>query len=401
MLNSQIQKGINTVQSLNPNIKLIEYKNSKTKAKFQCLKCGKFFEITPDSFKRRDGRCPCCENKKADNKKISIEELYPDLVKWFVNRQDAKLYGPTSKKFTKFKCPDCGFEFEEKIITFVKRANHCLNCKADGISKPNKFLREVLREIEDQLIQKDFEWNPDWAKKYLYDGHITTKNRHEVAIEMQGEQHYHETNWGRFEYQIKRDQEKANLIQHQGIKMIEIECKNTNYFYMKNQILNSYLNEILDLSQIDWDKIVSVCSKNYLKIVSDYYKKGLSTTEIGKKMDFDRHTIQRMLMDASKMGWVQYKPLSAVELSKQKVKMTDSLTNEEFMFDSVSQTVKEMKDKYNIIMSKDTVGNYSKGYYKNRRNGKIISLKRKLYKNRFKFEYIEEKDKANDQQLSS
>ena len=42
-------------------------------------------------------------------------------------------------------------------------------------------------------------------------------------------------------------------------------------------------------------------------------------------------------------------------------------------------------------MSKDTVGNYSRGYYKNNRNGKIISLKRKLYKNRFKFEYIEEK----------
>ena len=213
---------------------------------------------------------------------------------------------------------------------------------------------------------------------------------------MQGEQHYHETNWGRFEYQIKRDQEKAILIQNQGIKLVEIECTNTDYFYMKKQILNSYLNEILDLSQIDWDKIVSICSKNYLKIVSDYYKKGLSTTEIGKKMDFDRHTIQRIFMDASKMGWVQYNPLSAVELLKQKVKMTDSLTNEEFMFDSVSQTIKEMKDKYNIIMSKNTVRNYSKGCYKNKKNGKIISLKRKLYKNRFKFEYIEEKDKAND-----
>lgn len=311
------------------------------------------------------------------------------------------MYGNCSKTIVKFKCPDCGFEFEEKIRTFVKRANHCLNCKTDGISKPNKFLREVLREVESQLTQKDFEWSPDWAKKYLYDGHIITKNRYEVAIEMQGEQHYHETGWGRFEYQIKRDQEKAALIQCQEIKLVEIECKSTDYFYMKKQILNSYLNEILDLSQIDWDKIVSLCSKNYLKIVSDYYKKGLSTTEIGKKMDFDRHTIQRMLMDASEMGWVQYNPLSAVELSKQKVKMVDSLTNEEFIFDSVSQTIKEIKNKYNITISKNTIGNYSKGYYKNKKNGKIVFLKRKLYKNRFKFEYIEEKDKTNDQQCLS
>lgn len=397
----QRNKGIKTLQSLNPNIKLIEYKNNKTKAKFQCLKCGGVFELKPDSFKARDGRCPCCENKKIDNKKSSVFELYPDLVSWFVNKEDAKMYGTCSKTIVKFKCPDCGFEFEEKIRTFVKRANHCLNCKTDGISKPNKFLREVLREVESQLTQKDFEWSPDWAKKYLYDGHIITKNRYEVAIEMQGEQHYHETGWGRFEYQIKRDQEKAALIQCQEIKLVEIECKSTDYFYMKKQILNSYLNEILDLSQIDWDKIVSLCSKNYLKIVSDYYKKGLSTTEIGKKMDFDRHTIQRMLMDASEMGWVQYNPLSAVELSKQKVKMVDSLTNEEFIFDSVSQTIKEMKNKYNITISKNTIGNYSKEYYKNKKNGKIVFLKRKLYKNRFKFEYIEEKDKANDQQCSS
>ena len=72
-----------------------------------------------------------------------------------------------------------------------------------------------------------------------------------------------------------------------------------NTIYQKEEVTIDELNQ-----QIDWDKIVSVCSKNYLKIVSDYYKKGLSTTKIGKKMDFDRHTIQRMLMDASKMDWV-------------------------------------------------------------------------------------------------
>jgi len=75
--------------------------------------------------------------------------------------------------------------------------------------------------------------------------------------------------------------------------------------------------------------------------------------------------------------------------------MTDFLTKEEFVFDSVSETIKEMKNKYNIVIGKDTIGNYNKGFYKNKRNNKIISLKRKLYKNRFKFEYIE-KDKIDN-----
>nr|DAP25154.1 MAG TPA: hypothetical protein [Caudoviricetes sp.] len=28
---------------------------------------------------------------------------------------------------------------------------------------------------------------------------------------MQGEQHYHETNWGRYDYQLKRDSDKKIL----------------------------------------------------------------------------------------------------------------------------------------------------------------------------------------------
>ena len=163
MSKSQIQKGINTLQNLNLNIKLIEYKNSKTKAKFQCLKCGGVFELKPESFKARDGRCPYCENKKADNKKISVAELYPDLIDWFVNKEDAELYGPTSKKYVKFKCPDCGFEFEEKVRTFVKRANHCLNCKADGIS--TNFLEKFYEKLE-----------ISWFKKILSGTQIGQKN---------------------------------------------------------------------------------------------------------------------------------------------------------------------------------------------------------------------------------
>lgn len=45
----------------------------------------------------------------------------------------------------------------------------------------------------------------------MWDGRIITKDNTEVVIEMQGEQHYHETNWGRHDYQLKRDSDKKLL----------------------------------------------------------------------------------------------------------------------------------------------------------------------------------------------
>jgi len=84
--------------TLNPEIKILEYKNSKAKAKFQCLKCERIFEITPDSLKRRKGRCPYCENLVRDNKKASISEVRPDLKNWFVNKKDFYDYGINSKR---------------------------------------------------------------------------------------------------------------------------------------------------------------------------------------------------------------------------------------------------------------------------------------------------------------
>lgn len=60
---------------------------------------------------------------------------------------------------------------------------------------------------------------------------------------------------------------------------------------MQEQILNSRLSEILDLTQISWENIFINSSKNYIKVVADYYNDGKTSGEIGKILDMDRHTI--------------------------------------------------------------------------------------------------------------
>lgn len=392
----QRQQGIKTLYTLNPEIKILEYKNSKAKAKFQCLKCERIFEITPDSLKRRKGRCPYCENLVRDNKKASISEVRPDLKNWFVNKKDFYDYGINSKRIVQLKCPDCGFEFQEKIFNFTARVHLCPNCYLNDISRPNKFLRAFLEEIKDQLLQKDLEWNPSWGEKYVWDGHMITKDNIEVVIEMQGEQHYHETNWGRHDYQLKRDSEKRELCKKVNIEQIEIDCSNTKYSFMQKQILNSRLSEILDLTQVRWENIFINSSKNYIKVVAEYYNDGKSSGEIGKILDMDRHTIQKMLINAKEIGWINYESIPVTELSKKDTKITDVLTRESIIIHRVIEACKWFKEKYGIPVDRHTIRDYIRGeriiYY----GGKHTkSLKRKLYKNRFKFEYIEKDETSN------
>nr|DAP25152.1 MAG TPA: hypothetical protein [Caudoviricetes sp.] len=103
-----------------------------------------------------------------------------------------------------------------------------------------------------------------------------------------------------------------------------------------------------------------------------------------------------MLIDAKEIGWVDYTPIPATELYKKDTKITDIQTGETVVIHGVTEACKWFKGKYNISVDRHTIKDYICGertlYY----GGKHTeSLKRKLYKNRFKFEYIEEKDKAN------
>lgn len=60
---------------------------------------------------------------------------------------------------------------------------------------------------------------------------------------------------------------------------------------MREQVLKSRLSEILDLTKINWEKVFVNSSKNYVKVVAEYYNNGLTSGEIGKILDMDRHTI--------------------------------------------------------------------------------------------------------------
>ena len=53
--------------------------------------------------------------------------------------------------------------------------------------------------------------------------------------------------------------------------MIIIDCRTSKFDFIKENILQSRLSDILDLSSIDWQEIAKGTLKNYTKIACDMY----------------------------------------------------------------------------------------------------------------------------------
>ena len=132
----------------------------------------------------------------------------------------------------------------------------CPRC-SDKISYPNKFLRAFLEQLPVENIQ--FEYSPKWARPYRYDGYCEYKDL-KIIIEMDGGLGHGNHKYKSSEIDIggkQRDLIKDQLAEINGITLVRIDCINSNFEYIKTNILTSLLNNIFDLNQIDWE----ICEK--------------------------------------------------------------------------------------------------------------------------------------------
>lgn len=291
-----------------PNVIIIgEYEKDNIKIKCKCKKCGHEWESTPSNLLQGQG-CPFCANKK-----VSIENCFatkhPELMKFLKNKTDGynHTYGSGDKVIC--ICPDCG---NEKITDFNALNNNGFSCPicGDTISFPNKFIRYMILDesIQNQIDIFKFELTMNLDKKCRLDVYFEKDNK-KYAIEMQGLQH--ETlKWrNKILPKIKElDDYKRDKLKEKGIIEIEIDAKESNFDYIYNNIINSELNNILNLSNVNWKNILENCYNNLIKEVCDLYNDNphYSTKDIAEKMFLNVSTIIIFLKRGSKLDWCDY-----------------------------------------------------------------------------------------------
>lgn len=387
---------IDGMKIVNPNLQILgEFTKADNKILTKCLVCE--HEWTPKAIQLLDGHgCPICAKMlRRKTHEEFIEEaskIRPDIkIKSKYIKSDEKIdceceYG--HKWSTRphhilkgFGCPVCAHiqsaknqsltqeDFEKyvyeinpyikvdgKYVNRVTRVEcHCTLCNhsftikpkgarlfcpvcSDGISYPNKFIRSLLEQLD--VSDLKFEYSPKWVGRYRYDSYFVYRDK-KYIVEMDGGFHYDQYFRDQTpEKVILRDKIKEKLAEQHNIELIRIDCQLSDKDYIKQNILDSVLSEIFDLSNIDWNECHANSLKSMVKQACDLYEEGYSSTKIAKKLNCSAGTIMRYLKMGAEISWCNYpKP-------KKKFSVYDKQNLLIGTFDSIQKCIDYMNNNY-------------------------------------------------------
>ncbi|WP_252251327.1 hypothetical protein [Clostridium sp. VAP52] len=278
--------------------------------KYKCNKCGWSEGWMIESLLLRNQNCSCCESRTVVEGINDIPTTAPWMVKYFQGGYDeAKQYTKGSGQKIRSICPNCGkIKDKDTVISSIYK-NHSIGCICeDTVSFPEKFMFNILEQLEvdsiTQLTRKNFKW----CKDYRYDFYFE-KDEQEYIIETHGIQHYEnntqfkETLGG----QQQNDKLKKELAIKNGIKeknYIVIDCRKSELDWVKENVLNSKLNEIFDLSNIDWIKCEEFALSNIIKMICNLKNnnKNITTAKIVEISGYSQPTVDKWLKIGNELG---------------------------------------------------------------------------------------------------
>lgn len=291
----------------NPNLEIIgNYNGVDKEIQVQCKTYKHLFFTTPHSLLKGSG-CPICANKKIIKGINSFGDEYPELVKYFIDKEQAYIYSSGSKQKAILQCPVC---LQKKEIPFYKLKEEGFNCSfCNSMTYPNKFLRLFLIQLQgisNIVFEKTYAINKTYIR---YDGVFDYDNQTYV-IEMNGGQHYIKCGYNNYniDNQKQKDLIKKQFALDNDYIYVEIDCSKSNFNFIKNNLITSPLFFIIEKSNIDWNKIaiqLNDCSFLY-DICYDYENNFYQIQELSDKYQLERHHITKILQQGKELGLCKY-----------------------------------------------------------------------------------------------
>lgn len=243
----------------------------------KCLCDGYIFENTERNLKRQK-KCEVCLGKVIVKGINDLATTRPELVKFLKNKEDAFKYTGQSSKPIDFVCDICGKDFSVAPNSFG--FSFPCGCYSSD-SYPNRLIQEIFNQLKIPYIRELRKYHFAWCGKYRYDLYFELDNKAYI-VEMDG--------WFHKDEQLKIDKLKDELAKENGVKVIRIDCNydktENRLFYIKNNLLQSELSLIVDLSNIDWDIInEKILNNNITKKVCNLRNQGYTNKKIAKILD--------------------------------------------------------------------------------------------------------------------
>jgi len=303
------------------NIKILEQikisRNNKLIKgyKYECLIDGNIDQLDEYSLNYGVG-CNVCHSFKVLNGYNDLWTTHPEVASLLKYQEEGYNLSYGSNKSEIFICPDCGYEKKHIVYMIIGKGFSCPKC-GDGFSYPNKFAFNLLEQLD---IDFTPEYNPDWIKPKKYDFSFKVNSK-KYIVEMDGLLG-HGNNNTLSNLTAKETQEiddyKDKLAREHGIEVIRINCTKSELAYIKNNIIHSKLNELFDLSLVNWGKCNEYALNSLVKISCNYWNDGIKNTKnIAKIMKLSRNTIIKYLKQGAKLGWCDYDPEEEIRKSRE------------------------------------------------------------------------------------
>lgn len=298
------------IYSINSNVEVTtDYKGSSIPTGFRCKICGYEWTTTTYKFKKSNG-CAACSGYRIQKGLNDLWTVDPKMAKLLLNPEDGYKIGKYSRKKVWWKCKYCG----NLIYNNAKDVLNGLYCKycSNGISYPELFFREFLIELN---IEFKMQMKFDWAKNKKYDFYFDN-----IIVETHGDQHYEKTfhtiseTARTLEEEQENDKIKKNMALKNGFidnkTYIVLDCRKSNMEWIKNSILNSELNNLYDLSKINWINIDKKCSKPIMIQCCELFNQGYNTSKIREilKISEKSSSVCKYLREGTKLGLCKYNP---------------------------------------------------------------------------------------------
>lgn len=332
--------------------------------KYTCNKCG-WTEgwIEENSLKRGNG-CASCSGRVV----TPMNNIWNN-ARWMCNlgvsEEDAKTHTCGSGDKVMVTCSDCGSKRIISIDKIYKRKSiSCKRC-SDGLSYPEKFIYSVLSKMN---IKFETQYSPSYLDNKRSDFFLSDYN---IVIEADGGLGHkggivHSKSNKTLEECIKIDEWKDKQHLLHGIETIRINCFESDMEYIKNSILNSKLNELFDLSKIDWEKAdLYAVNSNLVKEVSDYWnrKKEWETTKnIAINTGINRGVTINYLKKGNGLGWCSYSAKEEMKKSAFKNGECNKKRVEIFkdgvslgIFESCAELARQSEERFGIKMIQSSI----------------------------------------------
>ena len=193
------------------------YIDSKSKVCIICPEHGEFYQ-TPNEHLKGSGCSKC-----ANNIKMNVNDFLEKAKKVHGDKYDySKMVLKKQNEHITLICPEHG-EFQVRAMHHL-RGSGCPKCKGSGGEIA------LLKFFESKKLYPHYNKFYKWLNNLQLDFYFP---EYHLAIEVQGKQHFRESNFfqTRLETQIKRDKEKKELCEKNGVKLLYYANFKMNFPY--------------------------------------------------------------------------------------------------------------------------------------------------------------------------